>query len=243
MKKKNSLVVLGMLVLLSFGYAIPVIVMAVEDRHLQSESKRVSIEKIELNSQSIDVVQKLNMFSKILQNNIVVKVDKENSLQFVEDKQESAEKDDLYNGKYQSILSSIEEFWKLNAKEEVAFEKCTLVYYEMMVSSEDEREYCFWIDDATGKLIAFDIPFGALAESDEGFYAAIENVGKYYGFQTFGLSEYIKNIQKLKYWESSLMLFDETGECKLDLCIFKSGERLYFNMYPGSVSISDGIKK
>lgn len=262
-KKINILAVMGIFLLLALGYFVPPIVMAMEDRHLQSENKTFFIEEIELNFQNVDMLEELSLFSDMLSQNIIVEIGKETYEEdFVAEKEDAqqAVQEQVSSEKYQIIKTVIKEFLAvLNMENELEFEKISAINYVMMASYNDEKvysvwkccgvdekeqSYCFWIDDFTRKVMAFEVPYEIIGTLDESFYQVMENVKEYYGFAVFGLAEHQENLYKSKYWQNSLMLLNEDKEEGLELYIFKTGETLYFNMYPRTISIynSEDVK-
>lgn len=120
-------------------------------------------------------------------------------------------------------------------------------HYVMMVASDDERvcslwqfsgidkdkqEYVIWIEDTSGKVIAFEIPFSYMGKTDENFYISLDALSNYYGFSTFGLNEHFINVYKIEYWENEMVLIDEIVGEKIEVMLYKNGDKLFFNMYP-----------
>lgn len=239
MRKWNSVAVAGIVALLALGYGMPSLVMAIEDRGRKSELKSFEIEDIALDFQNVDIVEEMAVLPDMLLNNIVV----ETSETFIEVKSE------------QRIETGIRELLQaLQPAYEIEFQDLKAVYSVLMVSKEDKkvypiwecygmdsekREYRFWLDDISGKVLAFKIPFEVIGASDQEFYEAMEAMGEYYGFEIYGLAESISYVHKIDSWENALMFFNEEGKNPNYLHLFKVGENLLFNMYPGNISIYD----
>lgn len=258
-KKMNSVAVLGILGLLGVGYLIPTAITIMEDRELRSEKKSIEIDVIQLNSQSVEAIEVLTVFPDMLMNDIVVDVGEGIQQDYTESMQtDSNETEQVYST---SLQKNVQEFLlMLDAKEEAVFEKFFATNYAMMVAADDDRVYSvwecvgvdadgtayyFWVEDSTGKVMAFDIPYTAIGHQDEAFYSAMNRVMDYYeiseyGFPAYSYVETQSNLYKTKYWQNGLMILDKEGNEKICIYIYKNGDRLLFNNYPGTVSISNG---
>lgn len=246
-KKENSLALLGVVVLLFFGYSIPTVAMAMEDRGLLKEAKSIEIDEIKLNVQSMDVVETLDVFPDVLMNNIVVETATKVSSGVSGGHTESQEQMSS-TGDYEKIQSSIEFFWNLlHVEKEIEFVEFTATHYIMMVASDDERvcslwkchgmdenkqEYVFWIEDTSGKILAFVIPFHFVGMDNESFYMSMGDLGQYYGFSNYGLKDFFTEVYEMNYWENYLYLFDEQDDVKVNITLYKNRDKLYFNLYP-----------
>ncbi|MBQ8518246.1 MAG: hypothetical protein IJ455_01415 [Agathobacter sp.] len=258
-KKMNSAAILVILCLLGIGYLIPTVIMAVEDRSLQMEKKAIEIDEIQLSSQNVDTIEMLGFFPDMLMNYIVVDVGEGIQEDYMESVQSGSNEMEQNNST--SLQKNVQEFLlMLNAKEEIVFEKFYATNYAMMVEVNDDRvcsvwecvgvdagenEYIFWVYDGTGKVMAFDVPYNVIGYMDEGFYSAMDRVMEYYEISDYGFPAYQyidtqTNLYKTKYWQNGLLLLDKEGYEKLCIHIYKTGDRLLFNNYPGTVSISDG---
>ena len=95
-KIKNKIILLLVTVLILFSYAVPEIVTVFEDRHLQSSVQAFEIEKISLNSNTVDIKEELEIFRKLLEGSVIIqqseveedseleyKIAKENVLEFL----------------------------------------------------------------------------------------------------------------------------------------------------------------
>ena len=261
-KRINLIAVIGICVLLALGYFVPLIVMAMEDHDLQSESKVFSIEEIELNFQDIDMIEELAVFPSMLSNHIIVEVGKESyeeEYEAIKDSVQQTVQEKLSSEKYQMIKTAIRDFFAvLGVEQQSKFVKFSTSNYVMMASYNDEKaysiwkcevvdekelSYCFWIDDFTEKVMAFKIPYEIIGTSDENFYEAMGSLANYYGFHHYKLIEAQKYLYKSKYWEDSILLYDEKEGKKLELYLCKIGDILYFNRYPENISIYDNEAK
>lgn len=270
MKKWNSLAVAGIVVLLVLGYGIPSVIMAIEDNGRKSELKSFEIENIELDFQNVDLEEEMRIFPDMILNHIVMEMGdtsieiKQDSQQNIQDDLQGNEdgiaqenvQEEIKNTNELRIETSLSEFLKvLHPEHNIEFVDLKATYYVMMVSQEDERvypiwecygidkekrEYRFWLDDLSGKVLAFGISHEVIGITDEAFFEMIERLGKYYGYDVFGLAESMSNAYKTNAWENALLLLDKAGNLKNSPYLFKVGERLLFNVYPGTVSIYDG---
>lgn len=259
MRKKNSLAVAGIVLLLALGYSIPSVVMAIEDDGRKSELKSFAIEEIQLSFQNVNIEEEMGIFPDMLLNNIVVEMgDTSIKVQADEDSQGTQEntQEELEDKEYIKIENSIDAFLDvLQPEYTIEFVDFKATYYVLMVSQEDERvypilecygidkekrEYRFWLDDISGTVLAFEIPYEVIGVSDEELYMALERMGKYYGYEVYSLAEYLSDVYKIASWQNALMLFDEEKNTQNTVYIFKVGERLLFNVYPGSVTIYGG---
>lgn len=257
-KKMNSVAILAILCLLGMGYLIPTAIMIVEDRELRSEKKLIEIDDIQLSSKNVDTIEVLGFFPDMLMNYILVDVGEGIQEDYTESVQsESNETEQEYST---SLHKNVQDFLLLlDAKEEAIFEKFYATNYVMMVAANDDRvcsvwecvgvdasgtAYYFWVDDSTGKVMAFDIPYTVIGHLDEGFYSAMDRVVDYYEISAYGFPAYQyvetqSNLYKTKYWQNGLVFMDKEGNEQLGISIYKTGDRLLFNNYPGTVSISE----
>lgn len=256
-KKTNSMVLLGIILLLGIGYGIPGAIMKLEDAALWREKKSIEIEEIQLNTQKVDMIETLEIFPEILSNHIVVEVgesEKEEQNNMPQDSEVSNEQ-----GNSEQLSNIVQEFLALlDTKNERLLELFAATNYVMMADKNDERIYSIWscvgydtqgnvyyvwVDAISQKIMAFDIPYEVVGDSAETFYVAIEQVVAYYRFSevrvlNYYFSEKMEAPHKKKYWSNDLLFFDETGEEILSMCMYKNGDRLLFNTYEGSKSIS-----
>lgn len=259
-KKMNSVAILGILGLLGVGYLIPTALMIVEDRELRLEKKSIEIDDIQLSSQNVDTIEVLGAFPDMLMNDIVVDVGEGSQEDYMESVQ--SDSNDTEQEYSTSLQKNVQDFLlMLDAKEEAVFEKFYATNYAMMVAVNDDRVYSvwecvgvgadenvyyFWVEDSTGKVMAFDIPYNTIGYVDEGFYSAMECLMIYYEISDYGFPGYRyidtqSNLYKTKYWQNGLLLLDKEGNENLCIYIYKTGDRLLFNNYPGTVSVSDGL--
>lgn len=256
--KRNGLAILGILLLLGMGYLIPATIMKLEDMDLLRKKKSIEIEKIRLNSQDIDVMEKLSIFSEMLSNNIIVEVG-----EGVKEEYADLMQDNIESGKEESsskkLYHATQDFLTLlDVKEEPVLEKFSAINYAMMLEKNDERVYSvwscigydeggnvyyFWIDASTKLVMAFDVPYATIGYSEEAFYSAINRIVDYYNFESYGYSIYSfsemdASISESKFWGNDLLILDKNGAEKLSICVYRVGERLLFNIYPGNTNIS-----
>ena len=255
--KRNNMAILGILLLLGMGYLIPTAIMKIEDLDLLHKKKSVEIEEIQLNSQEVDVMEELSVFSDMLSNNIIVEVGEgvkeeyQDAMQDVESSEEASLSQKLYYVA-QDFLTL------LDVKEELILEKFSAINYALMVGKKDERVYSvwscigydevgnpyyFWIDASTKMVMAFDVPYTIIGHSEEAFHSATNRLVNYYDFESYGCPIYTfaeteSLISKNKYWSNDLLISNKNGVEQLSICVYKSGDRLMFNVHPGSASIS-----
>ena len=259
MRKQNSFAIITIIFLLLLGYSIPAIVMVMEDKERKLELKSYEIEEISLSFQTVDFMEELRIFPDMLVSNLLVEQG-ETSIVVRMDNDAQGELEDAHeeveSKEERWIKNNIDTFLQVfHSGENIEFVDLQANYYVLMTSAEDEqvypiwecygldkekRGYRFWLDDMTGMVLGFDIPYEVIGMSDEEFYETWNRFGIYYGYDVCGLSESMTNVYKIDPWENKLMLFDEKGENVNNLSIYKIGSRMYFNVYPGSVSLYDG---
>lgn len=244
--KKNLLAVLGIGILLFVACIVPTMVAVVEDEHLQSESKRYEIEEIRLNSGEADLTEKLSAIQEVLQDNVVVQKSQTELSQI----QNGVDKNDV-DKKAKEFLSV------LNDNAEVNFIKFSAVLLVMAdvdgdkvyslwkcyAVDEDEGEYAFWIDEETEKVLAFEMPLHITEKNQEEFYKMAEKLAKYYGFTSGEITDKISVFLKLEYAETALRFIDEVEGTEETLMLYKNGNQLSFNMYPGQITFYDSASE
>lgn len=250
MSRGNSLGVLAILLLLGFGYFIPTAILAMEDEGLMQEEKWIAIEKIELITPKADVIEQLQRFEEMMFNHIVIEMDEEKEHESVMQSADGTE----HRNDETNLKLCIQEFWQMFKADGLVFEKFIFGNYILMAGhnndslysiwectgiDEEGTEYHFWIDDATGKVVGFDIPYSSVGYTDGDFYTAMNGLSEYYGFSSYEFIDVLRNLFKTKYWQNGITLYDENLEVKLSLSIYKSGDRLQFNNYPNTKMLSD----
>lgn len=250
MSKGNSFGVFAILLLLCLGYFIPTAILAVEDEGLIQEEKSIAIEKIELITPKADVVEQLRIFEEMMFSHIVISMDGDKVHESVKQPENETE----YRNDESNLRACVQEFWQVFKEEVLVYEKFSFTNYIMMAGNKndsmhsiwectsvdkDGKEYYFWIDDATGKVVAFDIPYENVGYMDEEFYAAINRLTEYYGFSSYEFIDILRNLYKTKYWQNGIILREENMGVELSLNIYKSGDRLQFNNYPNTKSFSE----
>ena len=139
-KRKNILPILGIVVILGIGYCIPSIVMWVKDLSLLYEEKEVEIEAIQLDSQDVDMMEALHVFSDMLSNHLVVEVGDSFKMTYAEamKDEETSIPSDLYRN-IQDFLTM------LDVKEEVILAEFYAQNYVMMPEGTEEKMYSIWV--------------------------------------------------------------------------------------------------
>lgn len=239
--KKNLLAVLGIGILLFVACIVPTMVAVVEDEHLQSESKRYEIEEIRLNSGEADLTEKLSAIQEVLQDNIVVQKSQTESSQIQNDVDQIAKE-------FLSVLNDNAEvnFIKFSAVLLVMADADGDKVYSLWkcyAVDEDEGEYVFWIDEETEKVLAFEMPLHITEKYQEEFYKMVEKLAKYYGFTSGEITDKISVFLKLEYAETALRFIDEVEGTEAVLMLYKNGNQLSFNMYPGQITFYDSASE
>lgn len=239
--KKNLLAVLGIGILLFVACIVPTMIAVVEDEHLQSESKRYEIEEIRLNSGEADLTEKLSAIQEVLQDNVVVQKSQAESSQIQNDVDKIAKE-------FLSALNNHAEtkFLKFSAVLLVMADADGDKVYSLWkcyAVDEDEGEYVFWIDEETEKVLAFEMPLHITEKYQEEFYKMVEKLAKYYGFTSGEITDKISVFLKLEYAETALRFIDEVEGTEAVLMLYKNGNQLSFNMYPGQITFYDSASE
>lgn len=239
-RKKNSIVICCIVLLLIGAYAVPMVLTVWEDSHLQSKTKSFEIEEIKLNFSEEDLTEKLAVFQKLLAKYVVV----------------HKEAADLQNSRnYETMKTDIEEFLSLlNSEKTVDFQKIAAtavvmadidtdkVYQLVQCSVVDanENKYMFWLDEVTGMVIAFKIPAAAIQMNGEAFYKTTEKLANYYGFPSFEILGPETSSTNNVSWEGAFWFVDDAQGKELLLKFYKNGDIVSFNMHPGEITVYDG---
>lgn len=244
--KKNLLAVLGIGILLFVACIVPTMVAVVEDEHLQSESKRYEIEEIRLNSGEEDLTDKLSAIQGVLQDNIVVQKD-QTDLSQTELSQMQSDVDKIAK-EFLSVLNDNAEvnFIKFSAVLQVMADADGDKVYSLWkcyAVAEDEGEYAFWIDEETEKVLAFEMPFYITEKNPEEFYKMVKKLAKYYGFTGAEIIDKLSVFLKQEYAENALRFFDEVEGTEEAHMLYKNGNQLSFNMYPGQITFYDSASE
>lgn len=235
--KKNLLAVLGIGILLFIAYMVPIVVTLLEDRHLQSESKRFEIEEITLNTGEADLTGKLSAIQEVLQDNVVVQKSQTELSQGKNDVEKKAEE-------FLSVLNDNSEttFSKFSATLLVLTDADVNKVYSLWkcyAVDDDEQEYVFWIDKETEKVLAFEMSYFTKVANLEECYKLAKNLAAYYGFTGNEIMDEVQFFPKKTYAETALRLFNEEEGTEVMLMLYKNGEQLSFNMYPSQISVYD----
>lgn len=253
MNRENSLGIFAILLLLGLGYFIPAVILGMEDASRREVEKTITMDEIELNMEKENVIEQLRIFPEMMFSRIVIQMDesKENAEANVQQSEPSTEQRNDEN----NLKLSIQELWlNLKATEELSFEKFSFGNYIMMASHSSDSLYSiwecegvdkegniyrFWIDDITGKILAFDIPYSSVGNTDGEFYAAMNGICMYYSFSSYEFVEVLRNLNKQKYWENGLTMYDKNENVEVSIPVFKSEERLMFNIYSYTKPLSE----
>ena len=233
--RKNLLAVLGIGVLLFIVYMVPTLVTAVEDRHLQSESRKYEIREIRLNLGKADLTEKLSAMQKLLEENVVVQ---KGAVEEHRDSIENMVREYLSllneNRRYEFSLFSVVEFVIADTDADKVY-----TLWKCCALDENEDEYIFWIDEKTEKVLAFDIPFYFMEDESEEFYRAMERVKEYYNFTYVKLPDKAGAFLKQVNSQMRIQFLNELEGAEVSLMMYKNKERLYFNMYSKTIRVFD----
>lgn len=247
-KRQNSIVALFMAATLFFGYMLPTMVTAAEDSYLLMERKEYEIEEVRLNSTEIDFFEELSIFSELMYADLKVKKSEVNQ----------------------------EEGWICNRAKEIVNDFLTMIneshttelqsvsvtsiamvdwsgenvypFWQCLGIDEKEDEYIFWIDEITGKIIAFDIPDDFMTLNGQKIDELMEILAGYYGVTVeYDLGNWYDvngyDIEVKKEAEGIFYFLNEESDRKIYLPFHCYAERIVFNMYKGAISIYDSVKK
>lgn len=238
-KKMSSVAAIGMLLLLFGGYALPIMVTGLEDRHLQSVKKSFEIEKIEIKTSEIDFFQELYRFPELMVGEV-----------YMQKKEEELENGWVYQKAKETI---IEFLTMLNIEITYEFEQIqvfsfVLADWEMEVVYpiwyceavyQEKQMYKFWIDEITGKILAFQIPADIFLTDDENFPNRVKMLADYYGFESYEFQAEYYKMGKMKKWAGFLLVRDNETKEERALLFYKEDECSGFNIYPGMWSETD----
>ncbi len=246
-KRQNSLVAFVMGCILIWGYMFPTLITTAEDNYLLGEKKEYEIETIRLNSTEIDFLDELDSFPKLIDTELKVKrseLEQEESW--------------IYNKAKETM---IEFLWLLNNNHTVEMQFFSVVsvamvkwdgesvypFWQCDAIDEHGEEYLFWIDEMTGRIIAFDIPSSFVIVNGQSIDKMMETIADYYGLTVnpdlgkwYEVNGY--DIEVVTDVESIFYFLDEESGRELYLPFLCYGNRLVFNMYRGDISIYDSAK-
>lgn len=247
-KRQNSIAVFSMGFVLFLGYMLPTIVTAAEDNYLLMEKKEYAIETIKLNSTEVDFWEELEIFPEL--------IDRELKVRKSEVKQEESW---IYN----RAKETVNEFLlMLNRNHTIEFQEFSVVsiamvdwdgekvypFWQCLAVDENEREYVFWIDEITGKIIAFDIPDYFIVLNGQSVNEMMETIADYYGIVVnYNLGNWYEvngyDIEVVADVESRFYFLVEEDNRELYLPFLCYGNRIIFNMYVGQIGIYDSVEK
>lgn len=236
--KKNLLAVFEIGILLLAACMVPTFVTTLEDRHLQSESKKYEIEEIKLGSKKVDLTEKLSAMQKVLTDYVVVQKSNADSTQSQNEVEKKVKEylsmlyDDTTETEF-SVFSAVQiMIADANIDKVYSLWKCSAV-------DENKCEYIFWLDKDTEKVLAFEIPFFFTEKDAEEFYKMTEKMARYYGFTGAELTEEAREFLSQKYARETLCFLDATKGTEVPLMLYRKGGRLNFNMYSGNIDVYD----
>lgn len=247
-KRQNSIAAFVMGIVLFLGYMLPTIVTAAEDNYLLMEKKEYEIETMKLNSTEINFWEELVAFTELMSRELKVK------------QSEVAQEESWI---YDRAKENVNEFLlRLNSNHTIEFQKFSVIsvamvdwngekvypFWQCFAVDENEGEYVFWIDEITGKIIAFDIPdyftvlngrsVNEMMEAMADYYGVVVNynLGNWYEANGYDI-EVVENIESIFYF------FVEEENRELYLPFLCYGDRIIFNMCIGQISVYDSVEK
>lgn len=250
--RKRMVAIFGIAALLGIGYFIPTIVMWIKDFSLLYEEKEVEIESIPLDSQNVDLLEALEVFSDMISNQMIVEVGDGFATTYAEaiKEQEVSVSNALYK--------NVQEFATiLDVKESVELVEFSAQNFAIMSKGEEEKvysiwvcegkdkagnRYLFWVDATLNKVMAFSVPIGLFGKGDEAVFVGIDRVIQYYDFASYGspIHSYAEDIDdslKYKYWSNELEILDKELNVMLSLKFYRNGDRFVFNVEPESADM------
>lgn len=235
--KKNYFAVLCIAILLFVAYMVPTGITILEDRHLQSKSKKFEIEKITLNTDEADLEGKLTAIQEVLQENVVITESQEKFSQEQIDFRKQVEDclgvlDDNIGTDFEKSVASQMAFM------DTAANKVYSLWKYIFVDSS-AQEHIFWIDAETEKVLAFEIPFFSKEINEEECYKMVHGLATYYGYTGSAIDDKVSVLLTEKYSETAIRFYNEVEGTEVMLMLYRSGEYLSFNMYPSRVSVYD----
>ena len=238
-KRKNwkmTLIFTGILLLLMIAYMVPVAVTKAEDKSLDEKKKTFEIEEVSIVSDSSSFMEELQDFSYILSSQIIISqsgnewtledediINNENDAEFM--KKQVMEFLCLLGTKESVEISDFSYITSVMASMHTGN---IYVIWECSVCDDENNEFVFWLDDTTGKVLAFQSLQLDFWEDTEAFRSSFSALGEYYGFADCEVGElYFEE----KVSESEVIFRNEDADGpELMLPIYKSGDSIVFNL-------------
>ena len=237
-KIKNKIILLLVTVLILFSYAVPEIVTVYEDRHLQSSVQAFEIEKISLNSNTVDIKEELEIFRKLLEGSVIIQqseVEEDSELEYKIAKENVLEFLGFLDGE------NVPEFQEFSLSSlvlaDISIEK---VYplWKCYAVDENGEGYILWLDEITGKIIAFDLPTYKITMDEEKCEAFFEQLKEYYGFPDCDWTG-AESMWEYDYaWGGEILFYNEAGVRDVAAAVlpfWRNEDRIYMNMYGSNV--------
>lgn len=224
--------VLGIFLLLLGAYRIPTVVAQMEDQLLERESKSYEIDAISITSTGSSFREELKEFSGLTTTDLKIEV------QVMEEEKYNLTVDEAKNcvEEFLEVFNALEkvEIKKFSAQMTVMYSEKTGNVYEVWVCDaydSNMMEYILWLDDATGRVLAFDCQWNW----DWTLSEFINNLAEYYGYTEGALED-----ENQFYAELDNHIFFWKEEESLSLPFSLNGEWLCFNVYmdSGASSVS-----
>lgn len=247
-KRQNSIAAFVMGIVLFLGYMLPTIVAAAEDTYLLTEKKEYEIETIKLNSTEIDFWEELVIFPELMNRELKVK-----------QSQVAQEASWIYD----RAKENVNEFLlRLNDNHTMEFQEFTVAsvamvdwkgekvypFWQCSAVDESEGEYVFWIDEITGKIVAFDMPDYFTTLNGQSVNEMMEAIADYYGVVVnYNLGNWYEvngyDVEGVEDIESIFYFWVEEENKELYLPFLCYGNRISFNMCIGKISIYDSMQE
>lgn len=236
---KKLVAVLGTGILLLVAYMIPEAVSGIEDSHLEKESKSYEIDEISITSASTSFWEEMQEFSTLTTASIKVEqeylsVEEKDNLEVVGTGNLTVEEAGRCVVDFIKILDQDVDVKNFSANLIVMYSSYSGNVYEVWTCNAfgtDGLEYILWLDDATGKVLAFE------CELDEklDLNAAMQDMAVYYGYENSVIDETILSMDM----SSEIVFVRNDREEQFPLAIAKCDGWLYFNLYlMGNTSVS-----
>ena len=237
---KNSLIIIGMMALLLIAYIIPVVVTKAEDRSLGRKTKTCEIEGIRITSDNSSFVEELQEFPIVLLDDIVIQQEQNEH----DESEGIAQSEEFIRRQVKEFVGLITnqenvEISELSYNKSIRASIHTGNVYEIwncsFVDEEGEASYMFFLDDTTGKVLAFQMWRENWQENAETFINCFQQLGNYYGFDDCEIVELDFTSKE----SESVVIFrnaDADGP-ELMLPIYKYGDTISFNLGLGKKNI------
>lgn len=238
MKKwKNSIGLAALVAVLLGVIYLPVLVTAVEDDRLVSQVKNIEIEAVNMNFNETSIQEELTVIAGLLVDNIQIYSDETQD----------------YNAEIEKLTKTyVQNFLKIVYGEDIPLFVTYRTTYNMFVDREtgemyalrecvgtdaEGLEYVLWLDAVSGTVLAYTLPKETINWTKETFHQFAEELVAYYEYEKHVFVGEESMIDSGKNWQGFFAF--GSGDESIEIEIFCAENRIWFNMYPGSVTISD----